>query len=256
MSSPRVDINCDLGEGAGSDEALMPWVTSANIACGAHAGDDATMRTTVRLALRHRVAIGAHPGYEDRVGFGRRELGISPAEIHASVTAQIKRLLSVAAEAGTGVAHVKPHGALYNRTARDKEAARAVAEAVARLDSSLLLVGLAGGALLSAGKELGLSVVSEVFADRAYRADGTLMPRDQAGSLIEDEAAALGQVMEMVLHGRVYTAEGTEIAMVADSVCVHGDGVHAVAYARGLREALAKAGVLVSAPVRQGRGAG
>lgn len=234
----RVDLNCDLGEGAGHDAELMPWVTSANIACGAHAGDGTTMRVTVELAQKHGVVIGAHPGFADRENFGRRELSLSPQEVRALVAEQVDALRGMAV-----VRHVKPHGALYNLAARDAGIAEAVADAVAACDRGLVLFGLAGSALVRAGQARGLRVASEVFADRTYQADGTLTPRARPNALIDDETAAVAQVLRMVREGRVRATEGTDVTIRADTICLHGDGAHAVAFARRLNRELRAAGM-------------
>lgn len=243
----RVDLNCDLGEGAGHDAELMPLITSANIACGAHAGDEATMRATVALARRHGVAIGAHPGLADRENFGRIEKVTSQDEVYQLVLVQTKALQRLAAEAGVKVAHVKPHGALYNMAARNSLLADAVAHAVYECDPRLVLFGLAGSALVRAAERCGLAAAQEVFADRTYQPDGSLTPRGQAGALITDEAAAAGQVLRMVREGRVRATDGTEVAIRADTVCLHGDGAHAVAFARRLRREMETAGLEVRA---------
>jgi len=243
----RVDLNCDLGEGAGHDAELMPFITSANIACGAHAGDEATMRATVALARRHGVAIGAHPGFADRENFGRIEKVTSQDEVYQLVLAQTKALQRVAAGAGMKVAHVKPHGALYNMAARNSLLADAVAHAVYECDPRLVLFGLAGSALGRAAERCGLVAAQEVFADRTYQPDGSLTPRGQAGALITDEAAAVAQVLRMVREGKVRASDGSDVAIRADTVCLHGDGAHAVAFARRLREELETAAVTVEA---------
>ena len=237
-----IDLNCDLGEGAGHDAELMPLITTANIACGAHAGDEATMRATVALAQRYGVAIGAHPGFADREHFGRRELPLSPAEVKILVAGQINALRALAP-----VRHVKPHGALYNMAARDAALAAAVAGAVQAVDPALVLVGLAGSELLRAGRVLGLRVVSEVFADRTYQVDGTLTPRSRPDALILDEAAAVAQVLRMVCEGVVRARDGTDVPVEADTICLHGDGPHAVAFARRLNEELRRAGIAIKA---------
>lgn len=241
----RLDLNCDLGEGAGHDAELMPLITSANIACGAHAGDDATMRATVELALRHGVAIGAHPGFADRENFGRREMAMPVAEIESLVRTQTRALQKIAAACGGRVTHVKPHGALYNLSARDAGVARAIAEAVRECDPALVVFGLAGSASLGAARACGLAVAGEVFADRTYQADGSLTPRSRADAVITDEAASVAQVLRMVRDGRVRATDGTDVTIRADTVCLHGDGVHAVEFARRLREELRAAGVEV-----------
>ena len=239
---PRIDLNCDLGEAAGHDVEMMPFITSANIACGAHAGDETTMRATVALAMEHGVAVGAHPGLADRVNFGRREIPVSPAEVHGLVLEQTRTLLALAR-----VRHVKPHGALYNMAARDTLLARAVASAVYEADPRLILFALAGSRLLEAGRVCGLQVASEVFADRTYQADGSLTPRTQPDALITDEEVAVAQVLRMVREGRVRATDGTEVAIQADTVCLHGDGPHPVVFARRLRGGLTAAGIAVKA---------
>jgi UPF0271 protein len=240
---PAVDLNCDLGEGADHDGELMPLVTSANVACGGHAGDRASMRSAIELALASGVAIGAHPSLADREGFGRRELPITPLAAAALVEAQVGELLQLALEQRTRLSHVKPHGALYNLAARDFALADAIAAAVRALDPQLVLFGLAGSELLRAGRARGLRVASEVFADRTYQADGSLTPRAQPGALIASEAEAVAQVLRMVQEGIVRAADGTDVLVAADTVCVHGDGPRAVAFAWRLRADLAAAGV-------------
>lgn len=221
----------------------MPLVTSANIACGAHAGDLATMRTTAELARKHGVAVGAHPGFADRENFGRRELPLAPAELRASIRAQIETLRAL-----TPLRHVKPHGALYNLAAREAAVAELIAEVVHEIDPALILFGLAGSALPRAGKARGLRVANEVFADRTYQRDGSLTPRSRPDALIRDEAAAVAQVLRLVREGRVRATDGTDVAVVADTVCLHGDGPQAVAFARRLRTELPQAGIVVRTP--------
>jgi len=245
-----VDLNCDMGESFGAyrlgrDEEMIRYVTSANIACGFHAGDAGTMRKTVRLALEHGVAVGAHPGLQDLVGFGRRRMEISPREAYDIVVYQIGALLGfVKAEGGT-LAHVKPHGELYNMAAKSAELAEAIAEAVYRVDPELILFGLAGSELIKAGERIGLRTASEVFADRTYQADGSLTPRREPDALITDEKRSLAQVIRMVKEGKVWTQQQTDISIKADTICVHGDGARAVEFARGIRAALAEAGIVV-----------
>ncbi len=237
-----VDLNCDLGEGAGHEAELMPLITSANIACGAHAGDAATMRATAELARRHGVAVGAHPGFADRENFGRREVTLPAAEIGQLVTRQIRTLAEMGA-----VRHVKPHGALYNLAARDRAVADEIARAVRAVDPGLVLFGLAGSELVRAGRAAGLAVAEEVFADRTYRRDGSLTPRSEAGALIEHEDAAVAQVLRMVGEGVVRTTGGTDVAINADTICLHGDGARAVALAKRIRAELENAGIEVKA---------
>lgn len=244
-----IDLNCDLGEGGGRDDELMALITSASIACGGHAGDEATMRTAVRGALRHGVVIGAHPGFSDREHFGRRELSLAPEQIVELVRTQVLALRRVAKEEGAEVRYVKPHGALYNLAARTPSAADAVARAVAGMDEGLTLYGLSGGELLRAGRAHGLAVKSEVFADRTYQADGSLTSRDRADAMIDDEAKAIGQVLRMMRDGRVQSVDGRLASVTADTLCLHGDGAHAAEFARGLRAALRREGMDVRACV-------
>jgi UPF0271 protein len=238
----RIDLNCDLGEGAGHDAELMPLITSANIACGAHAGDEATMHATVGLAKKHGVAIGAHPGFADRANFGRRELTVTPDEVHELVLAQVRKLQRLGP-----VRHVKPHGALYNMVARDLALARAVVDAIYELDPRLILFGLAGSHLIAVAEACGLPVMSEVFADRTYQADGSLTTRSRPDALITDENLAIAQVLQMVREGKVRATDGTDVAIKADTICLHGDGAHPVAFARRLRQELAAAGIEIKA---------
>lgn len=245
---PRIDLNCDLGEGAGHDQELMPFLTSANIACGAHAGDESTMRATVELALRHGVAIGAHPGFADREHFGRRELSLTSEEIRLLVLRQIRDLQSVVRGVGAQLFHVKPHGALYNLAARDGVVARSVADAVYEADPRLVLYGLADSKLITAGMAGGLVTANEIFADRTYQGDGTLTPRNQPDALIADEGTVIAQVLQLIQEGRVRTTDGTMVNIRADTVCIHGDGSGAVAIAQKLAAELRQAGVAIRRP--------
>ncbi len=249
--NPRIDLNCDLGEGAGQDELLMPLITSANIACGGHAGDESIMTRTVRNAIKQGVAIGAHPGYEDREHFGRRELMLSAGEISGLVKRQITVLQRITAAEGGVLAHVKPHGALYNQAARDPVIADAIARAVAGCCENTLLYALAGSELVAAGQRLGLDVAQEVFADRLYQSDGSLVPRSRPGALVEGEDLMIQQALDMVMRGRVRTVTGCEITVCADTLCLHGDGQHAVRFAHALRRALLAAGVTVASLARR-----
>jgi len=238
----RIDLNCDLGEGAGHDAELMALISSANIACGAHAGNLKTMVEVVERARTHGVAVGAHPGFFDRKNFGRRERAITPDEAARLVVMQIEQLYEVA---GPRLRHVKLHGALYHQVSADAALAEAVAGDIARLWPNLILFALAGSKLAKAGRALGLNVAEEVFADRTYRGDGTLTPRSQPGALIGDEEAAVAQVLRMVRQGIVGATDGTVRPIRADTVCLHGDGRSAVAFARRLRRELAAAGVAI-----------
>lgn len=243
-----IDLNCDLGEGAGHDAELMALITSANIACGIHAGDGGTMRHAVELARRHGVAIGAHPSLNDREHFGRRELPVGPDEVHLLVLTQTRLLQIIARQCDTRVAHVKPHGALYNMAARDPALAEAVAAAVHEADPRLILFGLAGSELIKAGQARGLRVAREVFADRTYQPDGSLTARSQPGALIEDANVAVAQVRQLVLGGMVTAMDGTMVSLAADTVCLHGDGPHAVFFANRMKTELKKAMIGFKAP--------
>jgi UPF0271 protein len=242
-----VDLNADLGEGCANDQQLLQLVSSANIACGFHAGDAQTMRQSVRWALQYGVAIGAHPSFPDRENFGRTRMQLPPKTVYAQVVYQLGALAAMARAEGGTMVHVKPHGMLYNQAAVEPELAAAIAQAVKAVDPALRLVGLAGSELIGAGQKLGLATRQEVFADRGYQADGTLVPRGQAGDLIANDQDALEQTLEMVRHHRVRTVEGKWAAVQAETVCLHGDGEHALAYARKLRESFTVEGITVSA---------
>ncbi len=244
-----IDLNADVGEGAGFDGELVPLVSSVNIACGAHAGDLDTMRATVALALRHGAAIGAHPGFPDREYFGRRELPVTPADAAELVVGQARLLQGVASGLGARVGHVKLHGALYNMAARDRGLADAVADAVSRVSRDSggpwTLVALAGSELLRAGRARGLPVAAEAFADRAYARDGSLVARSEPGAVIADADAAARQALRIARDGSVRAADGTFVAVEADTLCIHGDSPRAPALARRIRGALEAAGIAV-----------
>jgi len=241
----HVDLNADLGEGAPDDAALLALVTSANIACGGHAGDAQSMQATVAAALASGVAIGAHPSHADREHFGRRELQPAPEALRADLIRQIGALQALVRAAGGRLHHVKPHGALYNQAARDPALADVVAEAVRACDPALALYG--SGELLRAAERAGLRAVAEVFADRGYRADGSLVPRDQPGAFIHDPAEAAARMLGLLREGVVTAASGEAVALPAQSICLHGDGAQAVEFARALHAALAGAGVQLRA---------
>lgn len=247
-----VDLNCDMGEsfGAykmGTDEEILEFVTSANIACGFHAGDPATMRKTVRMALAKGVGIGAHPGLPDLLGFGRRNMDISPQEAFDLVVYQVGALYGFVKAEGGRMQHVKPHGALFNMAAGNKGLAEAVAEAVYKVNPDLILFGLAGSELVKAGERLGLRSANEVFSDRTYQQDGTLTSRRQPDSVITDHDLAVQQVVRMVEEGKVLSQQGTDVSIQADTVCIHGDGPHALIFARKIRETLETSGIKVNA---------
>ena len=252
----HIDLNCDLGEsfGAyalGNDAAIMPLITSANIACGFHAGDPQVIARTVRLAVQHHVAIGAHPGFADLVGFGRRALDATPDEIENDVLYQIGALAAFARAEGAPLAHVKPHGALYNLAAMRPPIANAIARAVARFDANLILVGQPRLAMENAAREQGLHFAREGFADRAYNRDGTLRSRREPGALIDDPHRAAEQALQMVRAQTVTTPEGETIAMPVDTLCVHGDSPAALEILCAVRDAFLKNSVQVT-PIAQG----
>jgi len=253
-----IDLNCDMGEsfGAwsmGNDAAVLRYVSSANIACGFHGGDPGIMRETVAAALAHGVALGAHPGLPDLPGFGRRVMQITPQEAYDMVVYQVGALAAVAASQGARLHHVKAHGALYNMAAKDGALALAICRAVRDVDRTLVLYGLAGSALLTAAEEVGLAAASEVFADRSYQDDGSLTPRSQRGAMIEDVSVAVAQVLRMAGDGKVRSINGKDVAVRADTLCIHGDQPDAQAFAQGIKDALLQAGIRVATVSRATR---
>ncbi|HET7563848.1 MAG TPA: 5-oxoprolinase subunit PxpA [Gemmatimonadaceae bacterium] len=252
----RVDLNCDMGEsfGAwamGADDEILPYITSANIACGFHAGDPGVMRRTVSAAVARGVAVGAHPGLPDLVGFGRRTMDVTPDEVYELVVYQTGALRGFAMAAGVALQHVKAHGALYNMAAAQPKLADAIACAVRDVDRELVLYGLAGSHLVSAGERAGLQTASEAFADRNYLGDGSLVPRRRADAMVSDAPEAARRAVRMVKEGRVRSVDGADIAIRADTICIHGDGPHAAEFARALRSALEAEGIEVS-PAKRG----
>lgn len=248
-----IDINCDMGEsfGAwrmGADEQVMPHITSANIACGAHAGDPRVMRRTVRMARHHDVGVGAHPGFPDLVGFGRRDLHVDPAEMEDSVLAQVGALAAMAKAEGTPLRHVKAHGALYTMANRDAKLADAIARAIRAFDAALVMFVLPGTEMERAGREGGLPIALEGFADRAYEPDGSLTPRSKPGAVIHDPDAVVQRGVRMVRDGIVLTTDGREIPMKIDTICVHGDTPGAAELTRRLRAGFESAGIRVAHP--------
>jgi UPF0271 protein len=232
----KIDLNCDMGENIGNDEDIMPYITSANIACGFHAGDEMSMRTTVRLAKKYGVAVGAHPSWKDREGFGRREMVLSPDEVEGLILDQIGELAAIAKSEGVEIRHVKPHGALYNQAAQDRALASAIASAVKRFSRKLILVGLAGSSLVEAGIEIGLRVANEGFPDRKYNSDGTLVSRKQASALIESPEGVALHAVELVQNGIDFSGRRVHI----DTLCLHGDHPRATQNAKLVRDALEK----------------
>lgn len=248
-----IDLNCDMGESYGAwtmgdDRTLMPLVSSANIACGFHAGDPSTLRATVALAVAHGVAVGAHASLPDLQGFGRRAMQITAQECYDLVLYQAGAVAAFARAAGARLHHVKAHGALYNMAAQDEALADALARAVKDLGGGAMLYALASSAMIDAAARHGVRAAAEVFADRAYRSDGTLVPRSDPEALIADESAAVAQALRMVEQGEVRTSGGTMIALAADTLCLHGDQANAARFAHGLREAFAARGIEVRAP--------
>jgi UPF0271 protein len=249
----RIDLNSDLGESfgpwaMGDDAALMPSLTSANVACGFHAGDPGTMRQTLALAQAHGVSVGAHPGFQDLVGFGRREMHTTPQEVEDLVLYQVAALAGMAASRGMQLAHVKAHGALYNMACRDRALAQAIARAVAAVDPSLVLFGLPGSALLEEGARAGLAVAAEAFADRAYNADGSLTSRRVQGSVLTDPDLVVTRALRMIADGEVIAIDGSVVRLRAETLCVHGDTPGAPHLVRHLRTALEAAGITVTPP--------
>jgi len=243
MMEYRIDLNCDMGESFGSykmgnDEEILDFVTSANIACGFHAGDPSTMRKTVKLALEKGVGIGAHPGFQDLAGFGRRNIALTPQEAYDIVVYQVGALNGFVKAEGGVMQHVKPHGALYNMAAADAFLGEAIAEAVYAVDPELILFGLSGSEIVKAGKKMGLRVANEAFSDRIYQDDGMLTGRKEAKALITQPEIAIQQVVQMIKKGTVLSANGNIVPILADTVCVHGDGSHALEFARIISETL------------------
>jgi len=234
----RIDINCDLGEGMGNDQAIIPFITSANIACGYHAGDTDTMWATIEYCIENRVAIGAHPSFLDRANFGRTELQLSPEEIYELVIQQLIIIDEVLSSFDTRLRHVKPHGALYNLSAKNADTAHTIAKAVKNYNSDLLLVGLSGSYSISEAKKLGLQTASEVFADRTYQDDGSLTPRSAGNALISNTDKMTAQVLQMVKEGTVTSVSGKTIPITAQTICIHGDGKYAVEFAKTIHHIL------------------
>ncbi len=246
-----VDLNSDLGESFGNytigmDEEILKFVSSANVACGWHAGDPMVMEKTVALAKEFGTAVGAHPGFPDLMGFGRRNMAVTPEEAKAYVKYQLGALQAFAKAHGVKIQHVKPHGALYNMAAVDEKLAKAMCEAVYEVDKDIIFMGLAGSKMITAAEETGLKAASEVFADRAYNDDGTLVSRKLPGAVIKDKDLAIQRVVRMVKEGKVESINGKDIDIKADSICVHGDNPKALEFVKNIRETLEKEGVMIS----------
>ena len=254
LAVQRIDLNGDVGESfgpytIGADKALLRHITSANVACGFHGGDPSVIRRTVRLAVEEGVTVGAHPGYLDLIGFGRRDIAMRVSELEDLVVYQIGALAGIAAAEGTHLHHVKPHGALYNRAAWDRIIADAIARAVLAVDDALLLVGLSGSCMLDAGAAVGLRTAAEVFADRAYCADGSLVPRDEPNALVTDPGEVTDRALRLAQEGEVIARTGEVVAVRCDTMCLHGDTPGAGALAARIRGGLEEGGVRV-APLR------
>jgi UPF0271 protein len=247
-----IDLNCDLGEGAGEDLDIVPLISSVNVACGFHAGDPVTIRATVRLAARHGVAVGAHPSYPDRAGFGRAPMARSPDEVRDDVIYQVAAVRAFCAAEGVPLVHVKPHGALYNTAAQDPALAAAICEAVRQVDPGLVVVCLAGSPMAGVVRSLGMRCAEEAFADRGYTPEGTLVPRGRPGALVDDPEAVAERVAAMARDRRVTSVAGTPVAVAADTICLHGDTPGAAALAGAIRARLLREGVEVRALARGG----
>lgn len=248
---PNIDLNCDMGEGFPNDEQIMPYISSVNIACGYHAGDKDTMKRTVELALKYKVAIGAHPSYPDRENFGRTDMvktGLRPQELEDVIRDQILTLQKICMEAGAKLHHVKPHGALYNRAAWDVPVSHLIWRAMVAVDHSLMWYGLSKSTMEAVAETGGIVFVNEVFADRSYQDDGSLTPRDRPQAMITSRNDSIHQVLQMIQQGTVRSVNGIEVPVQADTICIHGDGAHAVEFAEGLYEMLLKEGIQIVAP--------
>lgn len=247
QSMLTVDINCDMGEGAGNDELIMPFISSANISCGYHAGDENVMKQTIELALENNVAIGAHPSFFDKENFGRTEIHLSPREIYDLIILQLRTINEIIKTKNAKLHHVKPHGALYNMSARDRVIANAIANAVKDFDDDLILFGLSGSHSIKEAERLNLKTASEVFADRTYQDNGTLTSRSQPSALIETVERSVAQVLQMIKQKKVTAVNGKTISIIADTICIHGDGKNAVEFAKAIYQALKENNIAVKA---------
>ncbi|MEH8027162.1 5-oxoprolinase subunit PxpA [Gallibacterium anatis] len=234
----HVDLNVDLAEGCSNDQRLLQLVTSANVACGLHAGDFNEMRKAIRWAKENKVRIGAHPSFPDRENFGRTNMQLPDDELKACLLYQLGAVKALCDAEGVSLSYVKPHGALYNQAAKDESLAALIALTIKQFDPSLKLMGLSGSLMLKVAQQHGLGIISEVFADRHYLADGSLVPRSRADALVDNDEEAISQVLQMVLQGSVKTVDGKDVSIQADSICLHGDGEHAILFAEKIRKAL------------------
>lgn len=238
-----IDVNCDMGEGMPNDAALMPFISSANIACGYHAGNHDTMRKTIDLCLKHNVAIGAHPGFDDKKNFGRTAVQLPASSLYNLVTKQLHELSNICKESGAELHHVKPHGAMYNMAAKDPLMSNTLAKAVFDFNPKLIYFGLSGSCMLSEARNVGLRTAHEVFADRTYQPDGSLTPRSNAQALIQNESEMLNQVLLMIRQKKIETIDKSVLAIQADTICIHGDGEHALQFARAIHSRLKNEGI-------------
>lgn len=240
-----IDINCDLGEGFPNDSLLMPFISSANIACGFHAGDTDTIKRTIENCVKNKVAIGAHPGFKDRANFGRTEMVLSDCELYDVVAEQIELVLNICTEMGAMLHHVKPHGAMYNMAARDTTMSYIIAGAIKEINPSLILYGLSNSFLISEAEALGLKTASEVFADRTYTPEGMLTPRTEANALLHSTEESLSQVLQMITQQQVRTTDDSLVSLKADTICIHGDGDHALSFAEVICKAMKENNILI-----------
>ncbi len=241
-----VDLNCDVAEGIGNEVELMPWISSANIACGYHAGNEELMKSTIELCQKHNVSVGAHPSFPDRENFGRTNMNLPAEQVYQIVAEQLQVIHKIARQLGADLHHVKPHGALYNMAAKDSKLANAIAKAIKDFDARLILYGLSQSKMIEEAQKLKLQAAHEVFADRTYQPDGSLTPRAKPNALINDESQALQQAIRFVKEGKVTCISGDEISLKADTICLHGDGLHAVAFAKLIHERLTKEKIKIS----------
>jgi len=242
-----IDLNCDMGEGMNNDMQLLPFISSANIACGFHAGNTDIMKYTVGAALRYGVAIGAHPGFDDKINFGRTEIELSKENLYDLITYQIFLLQKVCDEFGANIHHVKPHGALYNMAAKNSEMSKTIVEAIKDVNEKLIVYGLSGSRLIAEAKKINIKTASEVFADRTYQNDGSLTSRKETRALIEDEQVSIQQVLQMVQKQSVTSISGNIIKINAETICIHGDGKHAVAFAKKIHQTLKEKSIEIKA---------
>jgi 5-oxoprolinase (ATP-hydrolysing) subunit A len=242
-----IDLNCDIGEGMDTDEQIIPLISSANIACGFHAGNETIMKHTVELCLKNNATIGAHPSWPDKENFGRKEMQMSATELYDIITQQLYRLLKITNEQGATIHHVKPHGALYNQSAKDELTAATIAKAAKDFNPSLILFGLSGSLSITEAKKINLKTANEVFADRTYNDDGSLTSRLLPNAMITDEATAIAQALQMIKEKTVTSVSGKIIPVIADTICLHGDGLHAVQFATAISKSLKQSNIVVTA---------